>query len=68
MTYKEKITKIFDRIRPKGSSHWGEPVCWGCNCGDCPFVDFKDCTEVLAMLAEYCESQNTQKILTVISL
>ena len=46
MTYRQKIIKIFDRLRPEGSEYAGTIMCNGVNCKECPFKDIDYCGEL----------------------
>ena len=46
MTYKEKIIKIFDKIRIKDSMNKGCLECFNISCHTCPFKNIDDCNRI----------------------
>lgn len=67
MTYRQKIIKIFDRLRPEGSEYAGTAMCDDVDCNkNCPFNGFEHCVDMLVTLTESCKSENIQKILKII--
>ena len=56
MTYRQKIIKIFDRLRPEGSEYAGTIMCNDVNCKECLFKDIDYCGELLKLTAQHSNS------------
>ena len=64
MTYKEKIIKIFDKIRTKDSVNKGCLECFNISCRTCPFKNIDDCNMIIYFLSKYDNFQDFKKTIT----
>ena len=64
MTYKEKIIKIFDKIRLKDSMYKACSECFNISCNDCPFINIDDCNMLIYILSKYGNFQDFKKSIT----